>query len=144
MDNVKYGGISDSVYVSGSMYVHSDECEHTIAALRAQLAAAEAENEAHRKAQAAVYLVLGTGNPDRDTWPDAIRSLRARLDDGRVERANPVYVVIRDGWENAGKRGMVLGPPVFVEQNWTPVLWDDEDDPDFHKTAGLAAADGGE
>ena len=43
MDNVKYDGISDSVYVSGAMYVHSDECKHTIAALRAQLAESQAE-----------------------------------------------------------------------------------------------------
>jgi hypothetical protein len=56
-----------------------------ISALESQLVKAREENEAHREAQAAIYLALGTGNPDRNTWPDAIRALRAR-DAGRVER----------------------------------------------------------
>ncbi len=30
--------------------------------------------------------------------------------------------------------GEVLGEDVFVEQYWTPVLWDDAEDPDFCKT----------
>ena len=47
-------------------------------------------------------------------------------------------VVIRPGWDQAGRRGTVLGPAVFVEQSWTPVKWEDEDDPDFFKTAGLS------
>jgi hypothetical protein len=48
---------------------------------------------------------------------------------------------IRRGWQEAGKRGVRLGPDVYVGgQPWTPVLWDDEDDPTFHKAAGVEAA----
>lgn len=46
-------------------------------------------------------------------------------------------VVIRRGWEDEGQVGTVLGEAVWAGQWWTPVLWDDADDPDFHKTAGL-------
>jgi hypothetical protein len=46
-------------------------------------------------------------------------------------------VRIKVGWEDAGRLGKQLGEPVFVQQWWTPVLWDDEEDPTFHKTAGL-------
>lgn len=48
---------------------------------------------------------------------------------------------IRRGWYEEGKRGTRLGPDVFVGgQFWTPVLWGDEDDPTFHKAAGLTGA----
>lgn len=47
-------------------------------------------------------------------------------------------VHIRPGWYEAGKLGTRLGPDIHVGgQSWTPVLWDSEDDPTFHKTAGL-------
>lgn len=48
-----------------------------------------------------------------------------------------VRVTIKKGWEGAGRVGTRLGPDVFVEQEWTPVLWDDEEDPDFFKARGL-------
>lgn len=49
-------------------------------------------------------------------------------------------VQIRTGWYEAGRRGKRLGPDMHVGgQHWTPVLWDDEEDPDFHKSAGLDA-----
>jgi len=48
---------------------------------------------------------------------------------------------IKEGWEDAGLRGKVLGPDVICPnragQKWTPVLWDGEEDPDWNKTAGL-------
>jgi len=44
---------------------------------------------------------------------------------------------IKNGWHGAGRTCEVLGDPVFVLQNWSPVLWDDEEDPDFIKTAAL-------
>jgi len=44
---------------------------------------------------------------------------------------------IAPGWYEEGKKGTVVGHDVFVEQFWTPILWDDEDDPDFHKAIGL-------
>ena len=43
----------------------------------------------------------------------------------------------KDGWDMDGKFGLVLGDNVFIEQLWTPVLWEDADDPDWYKTAGL-------
>lgn len=46
-------------------------------------------------------------------------------------------IVVRDGWVDAGRVGIALGTSIFVEQWWTPVLWADEDDPTFFKTAGL-------
>ena len=46
-------------------------------------------------------------------------------------------VRIKHGWGDAGKTGMQLADCVWCGQSWTPVLWDDEEDPDFHKTAGL-------
>jgi hypothetical protein len=45
---------------------------------------------------------------------------------------------IRAGWIEEGKRGTVLGPVVEVlKTRWVPILWDDEEDPDWHKEAGL-------
>ncbi len=49
-------------------------------------------------------------------------------------------IVIREGWYEAGRQGTALGEPVFVEQDWVPVKMDDEEDPTFHKAAGLALA----
>lgn len=44
--------------------------------------------------------------------------------------------VIKDGWSMANNRLAVLGPAIFVEQWWVPVL-DDDGDPMFFKAAGL-------
>lgn len=46
-------------------------------------------------------------------------------------------IAIREGWSGANRRGTAIGEPVFYEQDWVPVKWDDEDDPNFHKRAGL-------
>ena len=53
----------------------------------------------------------------------------------------PCRVTIREGWHEAGRHGVALAPPVFVEQWWTPVKWDDEDDPTFAKTGCLVLED---
>lgn len=46
-------------------------------------------------------------------------------------------VMIKQGWENAGRRGLVIGL-VSLGQDWVGVLWADEDDePDWFKAAGL-------
>lgn len=53
--------------------------------------------------------------------------------------APPQRVEIKEGWHEAGKGGRLIGP-AFVserEQPWAAVLWDDEEDPDWFKTAGL-------
>ena len=46
-------------------------------------------------------------------------------------------VRIRAGWSGAGRVGKALAAPMFVLQDWVPVVWDDEEDPDFFKDAGL-------
>jgi hypothetical protein len=39
---------------------------------------------------------------------------------------------------DAGKRGTVLGPEVTANGIvWMPLLWDGDEDPDWHKSAGL-------
>lgn len=37
-------------------------------------------------------------------------------------------------------RGVVLGDSVFVGQLWTPILWEDAEDPEFFKTSCLEFA----
>lgn len=46
-------------------------------------------------------------------------------------------VRVKEGWLYAGKEGDLLGENVFCEQSWTPVKWDNEEDPEFCKTAAL-------
>ncbi len=46
-------------------------------------------------------------------------------------------VVIKDGWDKAGRVGVALGSPVFVKQWWIPILFRDAEDPDFFKAAGI-------
>lgn len=54
----------------------------------------------------------------------------------------PYRVRIREGWWLAGRLGLAVAPDVGCRGiAWTPVLWDDEEDPDFHKTAGLEMSD---
>lgn len=56
----------------------------------------------------------------------------------------PYVARIRDGWEHAGREVLVVGPDVVVGQQWwTPIVDEAEDeDPTFHKTAGLVAREG--
>ncbi len=42
-----------------------------------------------------------------------------------------------DGCDGAGRCGSVIGDEVHVDQWWCPVLWDDEEDPDFSKSSCL-------
>lgn len=49
-------------------------------------------------------------------------------------------VEIREGWYEAGRQGIAVGEPVLIEQDWVPVKMDDEEDPTFHKKAGLVFA----
>ena len=48
-----------------------------------------------------------------------------------------VRIRMREGRDQAGILGTVLGETVYVEQFWVPVKWDDEEDPTFCKEAGL-------
>lgn len=44
---------------------------------------------------------------------------------------------IKDGWEDAGRLGQTVGNDIIQGNKWTPIVWDGEDDPEFHKTRGL-------
>lgn len=55
----------------------------------------------------------------------------------RTEWVTGRTVRIKDGWQDAGKRGMILCKPIRVGQIWIAVLWDGEQDPDWHKARGL-------
>jgi hypothetical protein len=45
---------------------------------------------------------------------------------------------IKKGWHDEGKTGVCVGPDADINgQAWTPVLWDGEEDPDFHKAHSL-------
>jgi len=48
-------------------------------------------------------------------------------------------VAIRLGWSGVGRRGVVVGPVAEGRDrdDWTPVLWDGDDDPTFFKGEGL-------
>jgi len=46
-------------------------------------------------------------------------------------------VEIRKDWEDAGKQGVALSNPIWSQQDWLPVLWDGEEDPDFIKVASI-------
>ena len=50
--------------------------------------------------------------------------------------SNPIPVKIKSGWYYAGKTGNCLGW-VFKDQLWAIVVWDDEEDPEMFKLAGL-------
>jgi hypothetical protein len=54
-------------------------------------------------------------------------SIRDRHDWPLGEKPRPSISII----------GTVLAEPVFVEQEWLPVKWDDREDPDFCKLASL-------
>lgn len=49
---------------------------------------------------------------------------------------------IKKGWCEAGKSGVRVGADFPINgQLWTPILWDGEEDPDWHKAAGLKRCD---
>jgi hypothetical protein len=48
---------------------------------------------------------------------------------------------VRKGWDREGEKAIILGPPVFKDQWWVPVLFEGEDDPDLHKAAAFEEFD---
>jgi hypothetical protein len=49
-------------------------------------------------------------------------------------------VRIKKGWEGAGRMGTMFycaDKGEYLDQAWAMVLWDDEEDPDCNKMAGL-------
>ncbi len=55
----------------------------------------------------------------------------------RTQWAKGRTVRIKDGWQDAGKRGVILCKPIHVGQLWIAVRWDGEEDPDWFKARGL-------
>lgn len=51
------------------------------------------------------------------------------------KRSVPCRII--KGWEGAGRTGQYFGRFFSGGQWWAVVKWDDEDDPDLHKTCGL-------
>jgi hypothetical protein len=49
-------------------------------------------------------------------------------------------IMVREGWETAGRLGTAVGHPIHINQDWLPVVWDNEEDPTFFKMGGLEAA----
>lgn len=49
--------------------------------------------------------------------------------------------IVREDWWCAGKKFIVLGPAIFRDQWWVPVIDPDKDDPTFFKEAGLMRFD---
>lgn len=48
-----------------------------------------------------------------------------------------VRVRVKEQYDRAGRFGWQVGPQISEDQPWIPVMWDDADDPDFFKKAGL-------
>ena len=47
-------------------------------------------------------------------------------------------VIIKQGWWDEGRVGKRLGSDILIRGiMWTPVLWDDEEDPNWHKSRGI-------
>jgi len=60
----------------------------------------------------------------------------ASFDPQGVFEKTSVKCRIIKGWDGAGRTGQYLGR-FFSGQWWAIVKWDDEEDPDLHKTCGL-------
>lgn len=60
-------------------------------------------------------------------------------DFGFLEAKPRFRVRIREGWDQAGRRGTLYGF-LWQIQAWAAVVWDDEEDPDFVKAAALERA----
>lgn len=45
---------------------------------------------------------------------------------------------VKEGWHDAGKICEVIGLPIHVNgMSWMPIVWEDEEDPDWFKSSGL-------
>ena len=102
--------------------------------------------------QILVNQILGLRRPDcsgaldpvstaHDTSCELVSKIDAKLDENTGKSEVPWHkgdiAEVREGWDRAGTRFTVLGPAIFLEQWWVPVEDPDEEDPDFHKEAGL-------
>ena len=80
---------------------------------------------------------------DSGSWL-SLAEAEARLNEYAALKREPIWtgkrIEIRrgDNWLREGRKGTAVGEPVFVLQNWLPVLWDDEEDPTFSKLGAIA------
>jgi len=72
---------------------------------------------------------------------DSLIALRAER--ARISMADPIVRVrIREGWEDAGRTGVMYHQTAFgLGQPWSMVLLDGDEDPDCHKSSGLQRLD---
>lgn len=49
-------------------------------------------------------------------------------------------VKIKSDWYNAGRKGVIVAE-ITLDQVWSGVVWDGDEDPDWFKTAGLENCD---
>jgi len=47
-------------------------------------------------------------------------------------------VTINSNLTRSGRIGTVLGASVFTDEWWTPLIWEDETTPSFHRTSELS------
>ncbi|KKN96792.1 hypothetical protein LCGC14_0164360 [marine sediment metagenome] len=59
----------------------------------------------------------------------------------KFERAR---VRVKGNYDTGGRLGWQIGPEIYAEQWWIPVLWDDDEDPDCFKKVGLNFLDHGQ
>lgn len=74
--------------------------------------------------------------------PEWIPLVEDTVEDTELQGKPQQRVQIANKWEDAGKQGKIIGASVLMGGLWwTPVEWDDEEDPDWHKTSGLDRID---
>ena len=68
----------------------------------------------------------------------AAHKLRALITAALSEKDEgvPLHCRVKAGWVDAGRRGIFFGQ-VYAQQAWAVVRWDDEDDPETFKSAGI-------
>lgn len=92
--------------------------------------------EAHLAGKSPAEIISFPLMPD-DTDNDWILIPLGAWEKIRKGAFTPRKVKIKQGWEREGAELTVIGPPVWNEQWWVPVLDPDEEEPTFHKAAGL-------
>ncbi len=54
-----------------------------------------------------------------------------------MKTEHKIRVQVKKGWGDAGRKGTLFTKPIKFGNDWVGVLWDDEEDPDWFKAAGL-------
>lgn len=73
-----------------------------------------------------------------DNLIHTITPMQVLLIVGEHAQTNARRAVIKPGWEGAGKEFTILGPSVELRgQQWTPCIFDNEEDPEWMKTVSF-------